>query len=176
MKALKFAIPLVVFIGLAIFFAVGLTRDPREVPSPLIDKPAPAFKLEQLQEASRAFTPEDMKGKVWMLNVWASWCGACRIEHPLLIDLARRNLVPIVGLNWKDERRDALQWLGKFGDPYALSVYDNANKVGLDYGVYGAPETFVIDKMGVIRYKQIGPITQEALDNTILPLIKKLSA
>ena len=176
MKALKFAIPLVVFIGLAIFFAVGLTRDPREVPSPFIDKPAPSFRLEQLHEASRAFAPEDMKGKVWLLNVWASWCVSCRVEHPLLVEMSRKNLVPIVGLNYKDKREDGVAWLTKFGNPYSLSAYDVDGRVGIDYGVYGVPETFVIDKMGVIRYKQIGPITQEALDNTILPLIKKLSA
>ena len=176
MKALGFAIPLAIFVALAIFFAVGLTRDPREVPSPFIDKPAPAFKLEQLHEASRVFTPADMKGKVWLLNVWASWCVSCRVEHPLLVDMSRKNVVPIVGLNYKDKREDGVAWLAKFGNPYALSVYDVEGRVGIDYGVYGVPETFVIDKMGVIRYKQIGPITQEALDNTILPLIRKLSA
>ena len=176
MKALRFAIPLAIFIALAIFFAVGLTRDPREVPSPFIDKPAPAFKLAQLHEASRVFTPGDMKGKVWLLNVWASWCVSCRVEHPLLVDMSRKNLVPIVGLNYKDRREDGVAWLTKFGNPYALSAYDVDGRVGIDYGVYGVPETFVIDKTGVIRYKQIGPITQEALDNTILPLIRKLSA
>lgn len=176
MKALRFAIPLAIFIALAIFFAVGLTRDPREVPSPFIDKPAPAFKLAQLHEAGRVFTPEDMKGKVWLLNVWASWCVSCRVEHPLLVDMSRKNLVPIVGLNYKDRREDGVAWLTKFGNPYSLSAYDVDGRVGIDYGVYGVPETFVIDKTGVIRYKQIGPITQEALDNTILPLIRKLAA
>jgi cytochrome c biogenesis protein CcmG/thiol:disulfide interchange protein DsbE len=176
MKALGFAIPLAIFVALAIFFAVGLTRDPREVPSPFIDKPAPSFKLEQLHEASRAFAPEDMKGKVWLLNVWASWCVSCRVEHPLLVEMSKKNVVPIVGLNYKDRREDGVAWLTKFGNPYSLSAYDVDGRVGIDYGVYGVPETFVIDKMGVIRYKQIGPITQEALDATILPLIKKLSA
>ena len=175
MKALRYLLPLAVFVALAVFFAVGLTRDPREVPSPLIDKPAPAFRQEQLADASLAFTPEQMKGKVWMLNVWASWCGACRVEHPVLLDVAKQNVVPIVGLNWKDERADALQWLGKYGDPYTLSVYDHANQVGLDYGVYGAPETFLIDKQGVIRHKQIGPVTAEAWRDTFLPLIRKLN-
>ena len=176
MKALKFAIPLAVFLALAVFFAIGLTRDPRVVPSPLIDKPAPAFKLEQLRDPQRAFTPEDMKGKVWMLNVWASWCASCRIEHPLLVDIARKRIVPIVGLNYKDQREDAKAWLKKFGDPYELSAWDIDGRVGLDFGVYGAPETFLIDKQGVIRHKQIGPITPEALDKTILPLIRKLNA
>ena len=175
MKSLRYGVPLVLFVALAAFFAVGLTRDPREVPSPLIDKPAPAFRQEQLADSRIAFAPEQMKGQVWMLNVWASWCGACRVEHPTLVEVARQKIVPIVGLNWKDERADALQWLGKYGDPYALSVYDNANTVGLDYGVYGAPETFLIDKQGVIRYKQIGPVTPEAWRDTILPMIRKLN-
>ena len=175
MKFLKFAIPLVVFGVLAAFLAVGLTRDPREVPSPFIGKAAPAFRLAQLHDAKAAFTPEDMKGKVWMLNVWASWCVSCRVEHPLLVEMSRRGIVPIVGLNYKDTRDEGIQWLAKFGNPYALSAYDVEGKVGIDYGVYGVPETFVIDKAGVIRYKQIGPITEEALEKKILPLLKSLA-
>ncbi len=176
MRALKFLVPLALFLGLAAFFAVGLMRDPRVVPSPFIDKPAPAFSLEQLHHPKVAFTPEDMKGKVWMLNVWASWCVSCRVEHPVLVDISRKKLVPIVGLNYKDKREDALAWLGRFGDPYQLSAWDIDGRVGIDYGVYGAPETFVIDKQGVIRHKQIGPITPEALEKVILPLIRKLNA
>ena len=176
MKALPLVIPLAAFVAIAAFLAVGLTRDPREVPSPFIDKPAPAFRIEQLHDAKVAFSPEDMRGKVWLLNVWASWCVSCRAEHPLLVDMAKRRLVPIVGLNYKDKREDGLQWLTKFGDPYSLSAYDVEGRVGIDYGVYGVPETFVIDKQGVIRYKQIGPITPEALEKTILPLIRKLEA
>ena len=176
MKALRFLVPLALFLALAAFFAVGLTRDPRTVPSPFIDKPAPSFRLEQLGDSRLAFAPDDMKGKVWMLNVWASWCVSCRVEHPLLVELARQRVVPIVGLNYKDRREDALPWLAKFGDPYALSAWDISGKVGIDYGVYGAPETFVIDKQGVIRHKQIGPITPEALEKTILPLIRRLGA
>jgi cytochrome c biogenesis protein CcmG/thiol:disulfide interchange protein DsbE len=170
----KFAIPFLIFAALVAFFAIGLTRDPREVPSPFIDKPAPAFRLEQLHEPKAAFAPEDMKGKVWMLNVWASWCVSCRVEHPLLVDLAKKNVVPIVGLNYKDRREDGIGWLKKFGDPYALSVWDIDGRVGIDYGVYGVPETFLIDKEGVIRHKQIGPVTPEALEKKILPLIRKL--
>jgi len=176
MKALGFAIPLAIFVALAIFFAVGLTRDPREVPSPFIDKPAPSFKLEQLHEASRAFAPEDMKGKVWLLNVWASWCVSCRVEHPLLVEMSKKNVVPIVGLNYKDRREDGVAWLTQNGDPYTTSVVDLDGRVGIDYGVYGVPETFVVDKQGVIRYKQIGPITPEALEKQLLPLIRKLEA
>lgn len=176
MRALKFGVPLALFLLLVGFFAVGLMRDPREVPSPLIDRSAPAFKVEQLHEPALAFTPEDMKGKVWLLNVWASWCVSCRVEHPLLVEMSRRKLVPIVGLNYKDKREDGMQWLVKFGNPYALSAYDLDGKVGIDYGVYGVPETFVIDKQGVVRHKQIGPITPESLEKTILPLIRKLQA
>jgi cytochrome c biogenesis protein CcmG/thiol:disulfide interchange protein DsbE len=175
-KSLRYVVPLLVFIALVAFFAVGLTRDPREVPSPFIDKPAPPFRLETLHQPDRIFTPDDMKGKVWLLNVWASWCASCRIEHPLLVEMSRRNVVPIVGLNYKDKREDGTQWLAKHGNPYSVSAFDLEGKVGIDYGVYGAPETFVIDKQGVIRYKQIGPITPEALEKTLLPLIRKLQA
>lgn len=176
MKILKFVIPLAIFVALAAFFAVGLTRDPREVPSPFIGKPAPSFRLEQLHDEKLAFTPEEMKGKVWLLNVWASWCVACQAEHPLLVDMSKQKLVPIVGLNYKDKREDGMRWLKRYGDPYMLSAYDFRGQVGIDYGVYGVPETFVIDKQGVIRYKQIGPITREALDKKILPLVKELNA
>ena len=176
MRALKFGVPLLAFALLAAFLAVGLTHDPREVPSPLIDRPAPAFKLEQLHEPKLAFTPENMRGKVWLLNVWASWCVSCRVEHPLLVEMSRRNVVPIVGLNYKDKPDEGVQWLSKFGNPYVLSAQDVDGKVGIDYGVYGVPETFVIDKQGIIRYKQIGPITPEALEKKILPLIRQLDA
>ena len=176
MRGLKFLVPLAVFVALVAFFAIGLTRDPREVPSPLIDKPAPAFTLTQLHDEKVAFTPEDMKGKVWLLNVWASWCVSCRVEHPLLVEMAKQRVVPIVGLNYKDKRDDGVQWLAKFGNPYALSAYDVDGRVGIDFGVYGVPATFVIDKQGVVRYKQIGPITPEALEKKILPLIRKLNA
>lgn len=176
MKALKYLIPLAVFLGLAAFFAVGLTRDPRTVPSPFIDKPAPQFRLEQLGDTRLAFTPEDMKGKVWMLNVWASWCSSCRIEHPILVEMSKRGIVPIVGLNYKDRREDALPWLARFGDPYALSVWDIDGKVGIDYGVYGVPETYVIDKAGVIRFKQIGPVTPQVVTEQIIPLVQQLQA
>jgi cytochrome c biogenesis protein CcmG/thiol:disulfide interchange protein DsbE len=176
MKSLRYVVPLAVFLLLVGFFAVGLMRDPREVPSPFIGKPAPAFRLAQLHQPEKVFTPEEMKGKVWLLNVWASWCVSCRVEHPVLVDMSKKNLVPIVGLNYKDKREDGMQWLTKFGDPYSLSAFDVDGRVGIDYGVYGVPETFVIDKQGVIRYKQIGPITPEALDKVLLPLIRKLEA
>ena len=176
MKMLRWSIPLAVFVVLVAFLWVGLGHDPHEVPSPLIDKPAPAFKLLQLHDPDKTLAAEDLKGRVWLLNVWASWCVSCREEHPLLVEFARTNIVPVYGLNYKDKPDDALAWLKQFGDPYALSIVDRDGRVGIDYGVYGVPETFVIDKQGMIRYKQIGPITPEALQNKILPLVKELQS
>jgi cytochrome c biogenesis protein CcmG, thiol:disulfide interchange protein DsbE len=170
----RFLIPLGIFIVLLLFLAVGLRLDPRKVPSPLIDKPAPAFTLPRLDDPRQRVSEKDMLGKVWLLNVWASWCVSCREEHPVLVDLSKKNIVPIYGLNYKDERKDALAWLGQFGNPYAVSIMDADGRVGIDYGVYGVPETYVIDKKGVIRYKQIGPVTPEVLDAKILPLVRKL--
>ena len=171
----KTLIPLALFAVLVGFLAVGLRLDPHEVPSPLVNKPAPAFKIAQLEQPDAQFSPDDLKGKVWVLNVWASWCVACRVEHPLLVEIARSQVVPLIGLDYKDQRPDALQFLSKNGDPYNLSAFDSDGRVGIDYGVYGVPETFLIDKNGVIRHKQIGPITREALQNTILPLINELN-
>jgi cytochrome c biogenesis protein CcmG/thiol:disulfide interchange protein DsbE len=170
----KFLLPLILFLALVVFLFVGLSRDPNEIPSPLLDKPAPAFNLPQLADPQRSFKSEEMRGKVWLLNVWASWCEACRDEHPVLLELARARVVPIYGLNYKDERADALGWLEEFGDPYTAILVDADGRVGIDYGVYGVPETFVIDRSGVIRYKQIGPVTEEALNNRIIPLVKEL--
>ena len=173
MKA-KFLIPLALFGVLVAFLAVGLTRDPREVPSPLVNKAAPDFKVAQLIKADEVFSPADLKGQVWMLNVWASWCVACRSEHPLLVEIARSKIVPLIGLDYKDQRADGLKFLSQFGDPYNFSAFDADGRVGIDYGVYGVPETFIIDKRGVIRHKQIGPITPESLQKTILPLLAEL--
>ena len=171
---MRFMAPLVAFVVLAIFLGIGLGLKPREVPSPLINKAAPAFSLAQLHEPGQSLGNEDMRGRVWLLNVWASWCGACREEHPVLMNLAQHKVVSIIGLNYKDQRPDALGWLQRFGDPYERSVADREGRVGIDYGVYGVPETFVIDKAGVIRYKQIGPVTEELLRTRILPLVKEL--
>lgn len=170
----RFMWPLIGFVLLLAFLGVGLTLKPSEVPSPLIDKPAPAFTLPQLDDPERTFSPESMRGRVWLLNVWASWCVACLQEHPVFVDLAKSGLVPIVGLNYKDPRKDALDWLRRHGNPYLLSVSDNQGRVGIDYGVYGVPETFVIDKTGIIRFKYIGPVTPEAMRKKILPLIREL--
>ena len=169
-------LPLIIFVVMLGFLAVGLGLNPREVPSPLINKPAPTFTLPTLASPDKTFSPQDLRGKVWLLNVWASWCVACRIEHPVLVELAKTGVVPIYGLNYKDKRDDAIRWLGNFGNPYQQSLSDTEGLVGIDFGVYGVPETFVIDKAGVIRLKHIGPVTPEALQNTILPLIRKLGA
>ena len=171
---MKFLLPLVLFLALVVFLAIGLTRDPREIPSPLIGKPAPAFSLPTLSDPQRSFKLEEMRGKVWLLNGWASWCAACRDEHPLLLELSKSRLVPIYGLDYKDERPNALAWLEEFGNPYTLVLSDTDGRVAIDYGIYGVPETFVIDRNGVIRYKQTGPITAEALQKKIIPLVKEL--
>ena len=170
----RFAIPIAVFAALLVLLGIGLKLDPREVPSPLIGKPAPHFELPQLHEAAKTFSERDMRGKVWVLNVWASWCVSCREEHPVLLDLARSGAVPIYGLNYKDRREDGLAWLKGMGDPYKLSIYDFDGKVGIDYGVYGVPETYVIDKAGVIRYKCIGPLTPQIVKEKVLPLVQEL--
>lgn len=171
----RFVIPLVLFVVLVVFLAIGLRSDPHEVPSPLINKPAPGFQLAQLKDPSRRFSAEEMRGKVWLLNVWASWCITCRDEHPWLLEYARSKAVPIYGLNYKDKREDALSWLGELGDPYVLSVSDLDGRVGIDYGVYGAPETYLIDRNGVIRFKQVGPVTPDIWEQKILPLAKELN-
>ncbi len=176
MKRWQFLAPLALFAVLLGFLAVGLNLNPREVPSPLIGKPAPAFALPRLDDPTQKISRDDLRGKVWLLNVWASWCVACREEHPLLVAFSQRKLVPIYGLNYKDGRTEAQRWLANFGNPYDASISDTDGRVGIDFGVYGVPETFVIDKLGMIRFKQIGPVTPEVLRDTIEPLVKKLQA
>jgi len=173
MKA-KFLIPLVLFVALVVFLAIGLNRDPHEVPSPLINKAAPAFEVSQLAEPNKTFSPESMKGQVWVLNVWASWCVACREEHPVLVELAKSQMAPVIGLDYKDKREDALAMLAKQGNPYVLSAFDGNGRVGIDYGVYGVPETYIIDKAGVIRFKHIGPLTMNLLNQKIYPILSEL--
>ena len=173
---MRFILPLVIFLILSVFLYKGLGRDTREVPSPLVNKAAPTFVLPMLHEADKKFSPEEMQGQVWLLNVWASWCGACKDEHPLLMKLSRQNIVPIVGLDYKDKREDGEAVLKKVGDPYTLSISDLDGKVGFDYGVYGVPETYVIDKQGIIRFKLIGAVTAQNLQETIIPMVKELQA
>ena len=174
MKSWRWTIPLAIFVVLLAFLWTGLGRDPSVVPSPLIGKPAPAFRLAQLHKPDAWVQPDDLKGKVWLLNVWASWCVSCREEHPLLLQLAKTDVLPIYGLDYKDKTEQALGWLRQNGDPYTASIVDPDGRVGIDYGVYGVPETFLIDKAGVIRYKQIGPLTVEALKSKIIPLAREL--
>ncbi|MEK7322574.1 MAG: DsbE family thiol:disulfide interchange protein [Pseudomonadota bacterium] len=170
----RFLVPLGVFGLLAVFLFIGLSLKPSEIPSPLLDKAAPVFSLPQLHEPDKTFAPAELRGQVWLFNVWASWCVSCRQEHPVLMQLARTGEVPIYGLNYKDAREDGLRWLQQFGNPYVASAYDNAGQVGIDYGVYGVPETYVIDREGVIRHKHIGPISPDVLTNEILPIVRKL--
>ena len=188
----KFLIPLALFFGVVAFLAVGLKRDPREIPSPLVGKPAPAFSLPTLT-GDQPFSPADYKGQVWLFNVWATWCVACREEHPLLVEFSKTQSVPIIGLSYKEvqaadqtngplsddaklslARERSLRFLQRQGDPYKLSVMDLDGSVGIDYGVYGVPETYVIDREGIIRYKQVGPVTPEILETKLLPLIRQL--
>lgn len=175
MRSLRFLIPVILFSAIAWFLLKGLERDPRQVPSPLIGKPAPEFSLPLLKGEGQ-WSPQGLRGQVWMLNVWGSWCAACQIEHPLLNELARNKTVPMVGLAWKDRREDSLKWLDRFGDPYSVVISDLNGRVAIDWGVYGAPESFVIDKQGIIRYKQIGPFTPEIIRDELLPLLKRLQA
>ena len=174
-------IPLVLFIGLVAFLLVGLHRDPREVPSPLINKAAPDFQLQELKEPTKTFSSKELRGKVWLLNFWGSWCIACREEHPVLMKYSKRGDIPIYGVDYKygndatDERSGAMQMLEEEGNPYTLVIYDPGGRTSIDYGVYGAPESYLIDKNGVIRFKQIGPITDEVWTNKILPMAKQLN-
>ena len=172
---LRFLAPFAIFVALITFFAIGLNRNPHEIPSPLVNQPAPAFKLQQLHAPTKQFSPADMLGQVWLFNVWASWCVSCRDEHPVWVKLAESKLVPIIGLNYKDQAPEALRWLAQLGDPYVLSVTDLEGRVGIDYGVYGVPETYVIDKQGVIRMKHIGPVSPQVLQDKIMPRVRELS-
>ena len=183
------------FAALVALLAVGLNLNPRDVPSPLVGKPAPAFTLPQLAEPDKTLSPKDMQGKVWLFNVWSSWCVSCRQEHPVLVEFSKKVDVPLIGLNYKEVRGDgeidmgkispdeerklafqrANQWLSQHGDPYKLTIMDLDGRVGIDYGVYGVPETYVIDKAGVIRMKHTGPITPEILAKKIMPLLAELN-
>jgi cytochrome c biogenesis protein CcmG/thiol:disulfide interchange protein DsbE len=173
---MRYLLPLAVFIVLAVFLAIGLRLDPREVPSPFVGKPAPQFTAPLLGRPDVQRKRDEMLGKVWMLNVWASWCTPCREEHPLLVDYARQpGAVTIVGLNYKDATDAATRWLAQLGNPYAETLVDADGRIGIDYGVYGVPETFVIDKAGIVRVKHVGPLTAEVMREKILPLLKQLN-
>lgn len=167
-------IPLIIFVLLVALLYIGLNLNPREIPSPLIGKPAPAFSLPQLQNPEARFSQQDLRGRVSLVNAWASWCVSCRSEHHLLQELSRQG-VPIYGINYKDERADALAYLQQLGNPYAMSGHDLNGRVGIDWGVVATPETFVVDKQGVIRHKVTGPITPDIWQKTLKPMIEKLN-
>lgn len=173
---MKYLVPLAIFGVMVVVLAIGLKLDPRYVPSPLIDRAAPAFSLTALDDAGTTLTKASFSGRPIVLNVWASWCSACREEHPLLVALAQDGAAEIIGLNYKDTREDAQRWLAEHGDPYRRSIFDPDGRLGLDLGVYGVPETFVIDRDGVIRHKQVGPLTPEIWARDIAPLLKTLGA
>lgn len=173
-RHLLYAMPLVAFAGIAGAFAWGLARNPQELPSALIGKPVPSFDLPPVQGRTLGLSSADLKGEVSLVNVFASWCVACRAEHPLFMQLAAGKVVPIHGLNYKDTPQDAADWLDNLGDPYTRTGADRTGRVAIDWGVTGVPETFVVDANGTVAYKQIGPVTRQALDETILPLIKRL--
>lgn len=169
----KFIIPLIAFALIGALLWKGLSLDPKHIPSPLIGKALPDFTLARVHQPTKKVSPKDLYGRVYLLNVWASWCVACRQEHPLLMEIGRSKLVPLIGLNYKDKNDDALGFLAGMGDPYEISLSDTNGRVGIDLGVYGVPETFVIDKQGIIRYKHIGPIDEDALQNKIMPVVRQ---
>lgn len=175
-RHLRYLLPLAVFGLLVAFLYRGLSLDPKLVPSPLIDKPAPDFSLPTLRHPQTSLSAADLKGRVWLLNVWATWCSACRAEHEALLHLTRSGKAPLYGLNYKDSRADAIGWLRRAGDPYVTNAFDETGRVGIDWGVYGAPETFLIDRQGIIRYKHIGPLSRDVIENEIFPLIARLEA
>lgn len=175
-RHLRYLLPLAIFAVLAAFLYRGLSLDPKLVPSPLIDKPVPSFSLPTLKDPEAMISDTTLKGKVWMMNIWATWCSACRAEHEVLLHLARTGKISIYGLNYKDKRPAAIQWLKQLGDPYVANAFDEQGRVGIDWGVYGAPETFIVDKQGIIRYKHIGPLSIDIVNNEILPLILELES
>jgi cytochrome c biogenesis protein CcmG/thiol:disulfide interchange protein DsbE len=174
MKWLRLGLPLGLFAVMLVFLGIGLGLNPREVPSPLIGKPAPEFRLARLDDPTVSVGSDELHGQVWMLNVWASWCTPCQQEHPLVVDIARRGLVPVYGLNYKDNGAAARQWLARLGDPYAATVVDADGRVAIDFGVYGVPETFIIDREGLVRFKHTGPLTPEVVRTRIEPLLESL--
>jgi cytochrome c biogenesis protein CcmG, thiol:disulfide interchange protein DsbE len=170
----RLLLPLLAFFALGVLLFNGLGKDPRIVPSVLIDKPAPAFDLPELRAADQRVSSESLKGEPYLLNVWASWCFACRIEHPVITDLAKSGLVRVVGFNYKDAPEDAKRWLAQFGDPYSDIAQDLDGRIAIEFGVYGAPESFLIDGQGVIRHKIIGPLTPEIVEREIKPKLAEL--
>lgn len=170
----KFLLPIGIFVFLGYLLARGLDLDPHRIPSPLVGKPLPTFSLPVLGHPEQIWTNANLKGKPALINVWASWCVACKEEHEVLLEFAQRKLVPLIGLNYKDKDSDGLSVLAQMGNPYDTVLVDASGRTGIDWGVYGVPETFVVDKNGIIRYKFIGPISQQDITQKLLPLLQKL--
>ena len=178
-RLLRFALPLLIFAAIGYLMLKGLDKDPKVLPSVMIDKPVPELKLpvlENAQASSQIWSAKNMQGQVWLLNVWGSWCAACVTEHPLLNQLAAAKVLPIIGLSWKDAPGASQAWLNKHGNPFATVILDQPGRSVIDLGVYGAPESFLIDKKGKIRFKQIGPFTPQSIEQQLMPLVKKLKA
>ncbi len=175
-RSLRYLLPLAIFLGMAAFLYKGLSMNPREIPSPLIGKSVPDFELPRLQVPGAKVSNRDLLGKVSLLNVWATWCVSCRAEHRVLVQLARAKVVDIYGLNWRDDWAGAEEWLARLGDPYVATAVDQEGRTAIDLGVYGAPETFVVDKQGIIRYKHAGPLSADLLESKILPMVEELKA
>lgn len=170
-QQLRYFMPALIFAGLVAFFAVSLRQDPREISSPLIGKTAPAFDLEALADPARRVASSDYAGGAWLLNVWATWCGGCREEHETLLAIAREGRVPMIGLNWRDDRHLAQRWLDQLGDPYDATAFDPEGRTAIDWGVYGAPETFLIGADGRVLHKLVGPMNAEIWRRDFLPLL-----
>lgn len=173
-KRVYYLVPIILFVVLVGFLVVGLRLNPRDVPSPLIGKPAPEFSLPSLADANKKISSKDFLGEPWLFNVWATWCVSCREEHPTLVEFSRQTGVKIIGLDWKDDSIKAREWLTVLGDPYSAVAVDVSGDTAIDWGVYGAPETYVVDKHGVIRHKQTGPVTPEIIQTQIIPLLQQL--
>ncbi len=176
MKKIVFLIPLALFAVMVWFFLIGLDRDPRLIPSPFIDKPAPTFTATYLLDETKTLTEADLKGQVTLVNFWATWCPTCKGEHEVLMEVSRDQRFAIVGVDYKDVDSDAQSWLEQLGDPYQTVVVDRDGSIGINWGVYGTPETFVLDKNGIVRYKHVGAISWQAWTETLQPLVNELLA
>lgn len=168
---LRYLLLIAAFVGLIVMFSIGLTRDPSALPSPYIDKAAPAFDLPQLQDPQARLSNADLLGRKSLVNVWATWCVGCREEHAYLMELAAQEFIPVYGINWRDSREDALRWLQQYGDPYKATGFDADGRVGIDWGVYGAPETFLVDENGVVLHKHLGPLSEPIWQRDFVPLL-----
>ncbi len=175
MKALRFVVPLLAFLGIGVLLASGLGKDPRRLPSALLDKPAPEFDLPELRREGERVTKAELLGRPYLVNVWGSWCVECRVEHPVLTEFAQRGVLPVIGLNWKDTSDDAKRWLEQFGDPFTAIAHDPEGDTVIDFGVYGAPETFVVDAAGTIRYKHVGPLSHSVIEDELMPVVRAVT-